>query len=676
MKKRWIWMLCLMAALCLAAGSALALEEIALPQSHFHYAISDKVALVGDAEVADGSLSLTINDAGTNWTDVLLDEMGTIFRLQVNGIPSGITVPDGGVARCALYTSDTDPALASLQQVYDMRMYIPAMPVEAYKNQGCGEGNFGYGEYDALNGVYVPYDASQTNFAMLVMFYESEDAANDPDAEPIDGKCYRVNVMVKHQRGTAVEVILPKVPASDIEVDSQTQGQNPPLEVKELGEGYVYYQVNDNSALTESNTYVSAPVGAAYCALGNGEEVEVNNGRIKLRFSQFGQDMAQADTYVLQFFDADYNPIGSKRQLTIRYVSPGVKAWPKYEADFQPAERVKVKNGAQSAGYQIQYDKKNGHLSAKHEGAKVPVSKLNGTISVTVQPPQGVDATHYRVSWRGSNEFLGPDDGHLRKWADQELGMNGTNPLMTISSGDPSYERKVFRPIQLEDKPVTLYLPNDVTQPDECFLMLIYWYNKQGVIVAREYLWQTTEAGPAPIDSAGVKNDPASIPDRITWPHATGAGMDNWELQNTYYVQDGQNARHYELTLTDENGIKQQPSGPVEIYLPYPEGESYETSANVKYTVSHYTEQMYDADHPDVSGDDMIVEPTEKGIKVTAYSLSPFVVAWEDTNTPPAPVPAPDVPKTGDNSPSASLLLALMLASLAGMMALRRKARA
>ena len=148
-----------------------------------------------------------------------------------------------------------------------------------------------------------------------------------------------------------------------------------------------------------------------------------------------------------------------------------------------------------------------------------------------------------------------------------------------------------------------------------------------------------------------------SLPDQLSG--AIVIGDENWIVVTESYLQEGENAQHYELRLTDENGNTISPGRNTVVYLPYPDGLSYDDA--VTYTLRHYDEK---------GGSEIVttLTPTAIGLRFEADSFSPFVLQWEEQ-----PVPAiDDLPETGDTSSVVPLLMMILSAS-ASLCLMRRR---
>ena len=204
----------------------------------------------------------------------------------------------------------------------------------------------------------------------------------------------------------------------------------------------------------------------------------------------------------------------------------------------------------------------------------------------------------------------------------------------------------------------------------------MYWYENadDAEPMKREYFWETNVPATLvdkvkPVASEQDLERPVKKP-HIIGPH--GKDYSKWHLVVTSYYQEGKNARHYELSLEDENGNPVELSEELAIYLPYPNGFNY-GDEETTFALRHYSSDLYSENNPNLHGRQVMVIPTEYGLKFVTSTFSPFIVSWE-TEEPEAVVPdEPSVPQTGDDTQLGLLFVLMAASALLGTALLRRK---
>lgn len=215
---------------------------------------------------------------------------------------------------------------------------------------------------------------------------------------------------------------------------------------------------------------------------------------------------------------------------------------------------------------------------------------------------------------------------------------------------------------------VTLFVPTVPTDLDSGMVYIFYWYDSEESLKENqpsEVWWFAEKSAPyIKVTENKARKTETSLPD-----HLSGAiviGEENWIVVTESYLQEGENAQHYELRLTDANGNTISPGRNTVVYLPYPDGLSYDDA--VTYMLRHYDEK---------GGSEIVttLTPTAIGLRFETESFSPFVLQWEEQ---PGAADAPvqgidDLPETGDTSSVVPLLLLILSASASLCLMLRRR---
>ena len=216
---------------------------------------------------------------------------------------------------------------------------------------------------------------------------------------------------------------------------------------------------------------------------------------------------------------------------------------------------------------------------------------------------------------------------------------------------------------------VTLFIPTVPTNLDAGMVYLFYWYETEEALNRNQpcaVWWFAERSGPF-VKAITYHARPSETGLPASFDGAIAIGSEDWNLVTETYLQQGENARHYELRLTDRDGNTIAPNRNLVIYLPYPDGLSFEDP--MTYTLRHYSAQ---------DGQEIVttLTPTEIGLRFEVNNLSPFVLQWRSQPTPVQPTvpPAGDLPQTGDDMPVAAAIVLLIL-SAAGLACLLRRKR-
>lgn len=280
----------------------------------------------------------------------------------------------------------------------------------------------------------------------------------------------------------------------------------------------------------------------------------------------------------------------------------------------------------------------------------------------------GWGAVGYRIYQLGSNGLLGPNGGSLDKML-LELDRGYPNGPEKVSSGAVAFEDS-YQPFRVikpgADPSITLYVP-DPTAMVKNFVQLyvIEWTYNDGS-TEYQYLYQTTEPFTVAQQTLAVSSV-TQLPKPVEKPTVVMEGGSDLRLLVTCYITESDSAWHVELTLVDQQGNTVKPDGPVQVYLPFPDGHQ----PGDRYTLHHYTDGLYD-ESALYTYNALEIQETEYGLMFETDSFSPFIYSRVSGETPVTPdAPDAQLPQTGDDAPL-TLWLSLVLLSAAAALLLWR----
>lgn len=170
--------------------------------------------------------------------------------------------------------------------------------------------------------------------------------------------------------------------------------------------------------------------------------------------------------------------------------------------------------------------------------------------------------------------------------------------------------------------------------PKQGYVRLIDWYDEEGNIVERQYLYFLMEQADFTVNTKAVA-EVNETPSQPTLRDDT-ASETGWELACQKNPQEGTNAFYVELKVVDANGeetreIKEhfeKNGSKAEIFLPFFDyGINPEDAKNgrLKFTLTHYKDGI------DKAGTEIKYRLDESGTGIwfSTDSFSPFTVKWE-----------------------------------------------
>lgn len=447
-----------------------------------------------------------------------------------------------------------------------------------------------------------------------------------------------------------------------------------PLERKD---GAVTYCVPTSG--TNVKTLVKAPAGAAqYAVYGNMKsDAFVNAMPLVDGYAEVtlpSSERVSTSTQTICFFDA------SGKLLEVVTVSITIqpeaemKVWPAYcDTPFTLGEsQLEIVNDAASMGYTYTYDKGTGHLKCSFNGKQITGEALKNQVTLRIKDP-GWGAVGYRIYQIGSNGLLGPNGGSLDKMLlDLDRGYpNGPAEIPSAGAVVHTDEYKPFRVIKPgADPSITLYVPDPSAMVENFVQLYVIEWTYEEDSPEYQYFYMTTEPFTA-AQRAYAVSSVTLLPRPVTHPTVVMEG--DLRLLVTHYITESDSAWHVELTLVDQQGNPVHPDGPVQVYLPFPEGHQ----PGDRYTLHHYTNGLYD-ESALYSYNALDIQETEYGLMFETDSFSPFIYSRVSDDTPVTPdtpdtpdASAAQPPKTGDETPLA-LWLSLVLLSAAAALLLWR----
>lgn len=637
MKRMLFFLLCLIALLGLAAAVQAEPFIQAMPMEQVNAIVPDGLVLK-NRTLANGSLTLVIDDDSTNWARAIAHTgtgAGDAQVLWQIKVPSGVQVGD-----YVIMVSGTDEAdaLSTLHYCEQYNDYKKIEKIDSWQVACRGDG-MPHTERGVLVARSIPEMAYLNPQTVSETIYVGWYRQNSYDEMVlIDNTYQKLDVSFQHTRSSAFKTnVFNAVPSERIKANAEG---NANVTVISQKDGAVNYCIPESGI--NVMTGVLAPDGAvSYSVLSNlksgpaaASESLPADRYVLLGVSRGRQD-ANCGTQTVFFYDADGDVL-DEVSINIGYqYAEQMLVWPAYndQLNVVPESRVQIVNGAEKAGYSVAYDAESGHIKGSYTGKMG--TNVPGMVEVKVAAPEG--AVSCRIHVAGGNNVYGHEAGSL---AGLEYELEESHPQgpVEIQEGyvhTESYE--AFQKIQPKDDKITIYVPPmSAGIPNFVELYAFEWYDEWGDrIDTIEYLWQTIERFSVAETLIPVKQE-KDLNSVVTQPEIVvpnGKPFEGYQLKMVAYYTEGTNTWLYDLTMLDADGNAAKPNTPVWVYLPFPEGHKTDT----KYKLNHYTNGLYDESNTGKS-ETLLIQETLYGLMFETSSFSPFILSVQEPESTPSDV--------------------------------------
>lgn len=657
--KQWKWRAALlMAALMLLCGShALAESMNKVPAERIQSVTPPEgIVTIGEPVIADGKVTVRVDDDKTNWTEVL---MKGASREQLHTFLT-ISVPDGMTKGTRENFGALDKeTLAGIEQGVAPGWFADyeTYPLE----DGVMDGSAIFAEILFDETTYVRPEAATG--AGTVICWENDSGKRQFEY---------VQWEIIHSDSSLREVYMPALP---LKMLSSVSDALPKGVTAEIETGGVTCTVKSFSLLSSLPIVINAPEGATEAVVYSSNEgkstkkrLPVEDGKVQLTItpeshSTFAFDHkigpAQLD-YTIAFVSGEEpeEELHDFGLLTVWLLAAEKAPYPYYnEQKVKPVanDRLTIWQGKQKVSNEAIYQEEYGDAHLTQE-ALVFSEADSGNIRMDVAAP--VWAVEYAISGSAS-DFIYQTNWILELGTEKHPVSSGKDKYVTV------YDQPLFKTVQAGR--ALVYLQDGVTARYGGNVYVISWYDKHNGTVPRlmEYLVITHDEFGEEVFNP-VKATEEQIDEPVS--EVTAVSQNDWQLVVRYDPQSGDRAIHYDLHMEDDRSVSYNLDGETVFYIPYPDGHSYE-DMDVTYQLYHYSQNYQ-------SYVTVPLTPTPYGLRFVEDHLSPFVLMWDDPAQEPEPtIPTEtDVPRTGDDTP-VEWLLTLLVGSLAAFAYMLRRKR-
>ena len=342
---------------------------------------------------------------------------------------------------------------------------------------------------------------------------------------------------------------------------------------------------------------------------------------------------------------------------------------------WRPFTNENLKSDFGDANHLLTTDLKDGrvHISAK-EGIAITDEDARTLADITkryiIKVPN--NAKSYRVNQMGGPNMFGSLNAENDRWMLENDIPFGALTQITGDTIEP-FNRNLFWEASTSDNGISLYRTASETLEGRATLFAVEWFSDTNgeQLMYTEWFGETAEELVLKPSTVRYEDEEQMANHKGTPAYADLNGS-GYKLYAEFRPQSGNNGFVIMLELRDKNDhlVTHIEKNDFEFFIPYPVGNAQER--DYKYSLTHYFDSEMTSSEPVT---EMVCE--EHGIRFKVSSLSPFELTWEQTApvATPTPIPAPpaNLPKTGDSTPVALLLVLLLGASAVIMAACRRR---
>lgn len=672
---RWMRLFALLAAalMLLCGAQAIAEKIMPVPAERIRgVTLPEGVVMIGDLEIQDGKVIVSVDDDRTNWTEVLLKAAARNMLDATLTVDAPAGAVKGAMENFGAFETDT---LEAISQGTVPNWFLDYGLGPLFQERSMN-GSVVFAEIHIGQSTYL--DPVSASGAGTLLAWESSDGQKQYEY---------VQWEIIHSNPGTREV---QTPLLTTDMLSAVRAALPAGVTAEIETGGITCTVKDFSALGSSLPIViRAPEGTVSAVVYSSNEAQRilkvrSDGTVQLSITPashptFRSRIAPAQLdYSIAFFDGDIpdetdepdepdEPGGSDVSLldfgmvSIWLLAEEKVPYPYYnQQGCQPVDddRLSIWQGTEKIDNTAVYRETYGNAHLNRNALDFSANN-SGNIRMEVTAPSW--AVAYGIEMSGG-DFIYQNNSGLIISTDK-------NPI-PAGAALTIYDLPLFRTVQVDR--VLVYLPDGISARYGGFVRVISWYDNVNATAPRlvEYISITHDEF-----SETVRNEVVDTEQEIDGAveEVTAVSENAWELVIRHDPQIGENAIHYDLQMEDARCISYTLDGDTVFYIPYPDGYTYEDE-DVTYQLYHYDDayQSY-----------TMVEliPMPYGLRFVEDHLSPFVLTWDEAPqnavTPePTDVPVIDLPQTGDGTHLEWLVcvLAVSLAVLAYVIRRKRDA--
>ena len=389
----------------------------------------------------------------------------------------------------------------------------------------------------------------------------------------------------------------------------------------------------DTNGRGNTITRLVRPYDNATSATVNGETAPISETDNAIELTvEARNNQSMTESFTVCWLDAD-NKIIKTERITISNCPAGAGVpWQNIWAPID-SKRINVQDNGLTSFFS--YD--NGKLLFKvtdSNAVSLNADKLNelsqNELIYEITPPEG--AKYFRMSGQHSPLYDSSFADSTKEWLEKQPF---ENCVFEDGAAEPYYYSfgKLFNRTRVEG--VYVYTVNN-TQVTFADIVIIQWYNAERRLIKAgdkgdkdgEYLYLIKEPYVKISETGALSTDPTAPVTNPTLVASDSKGKEvlRAEIPLQEDVDQNSNTKYQYIKLTyidKETSLEVEPGTEgADVYLPYPEGMTYEQAQGYTFKLTHYTDENH------VTHENVTLEATPYGLKFNTTSFSPFLLEW------------------------------------------------
>ena len=386
-----------------------------------------------------------------------------------------------------------------------------------------------------------------------------------------------------------------------------------------LGEGFNYV------SNTTTTTKLIHPSTDATRATVNGEPATIGADNAIELTVEARNDQSMTEAFTVCWFDEYGNTIKTER-ITISNCPTGAGVpWQKHWAPIDSG-RIKVQDQRLASFFSYDKDGKLLFEVTDSNAGSLNADMLNelseNKLVCEITPPEG--AVKFRMSGQHSPLYDTYFADSTKQWLEKQPF---EECVFENDAAKPYYYSfgKLFNRTQVEG--VNIYTVNN-TQVTFADIVIFQWYDEDENLIKGEYFYLVKNPYVRTVETDALSTDPKAPVTNPTLVASDSKGNEvlRAEIPLQEDVDQNSNTKYQYIKLTyidKETGLEVEPGTEgADVYLPYPEGMTYEQAQGYTFKLTHYTDENH------VTHENVTIEATQYGLKFNTTSFSPFLLEW------------------------------------------------
>ena len=385
-------------------------------------------------------------------------------------------------------------------------------------------------------------------------------------------------------------------------------------------------------------TRLVRPYDNATSATVNGKKVDISETDNAIELTvEARNNQSMTESFTVCWLDAD-NKIIKTERITISNCPTGAGVpWQNYWAPID-SKRINVQDNGLTSFFSYDNGKLLFEVTDRNEGS-LNADKLNelsqNDLIYEITPPEG--AKYFRMSGQHSPLYDSFFADSTKQWLEEQPF---ENCVFENGAAKPYYYSfgKLFNRTRVEG--VYVYTVNN-TQVTFADIVIIQWYNAERRLIKAgdkgdkdgEYLYLIKEPYVKISETGALSTNPTAPVTNPTLVASDSKGKEvlRAEIPLQEDVDQNSNTKYQYIKLTyidKETGLEVEPGTEgADVYLPYPEGMTYDQAQGYTFKLTHYTDENH------VTHENVTLEATQYGLKFNTTSFSPFLLEWKKAGT-------------------------------------------